>query len=294
MKKLTVFFTIFMLAAVTHVQAKELTLGLSLSTLNNPFFVTLKDGAMKAAQDAGIKLIVTDSQDNPATEAKNIEDLIIKKVDALLINPTDSSAIAPSVFKANKAGIPVFTVDRSAKQGEVVAHIASDNVAGGMLAAEFLVKQINGKGNVVELEGIAGSSAAIDRGKGFNEVIAKNSGISVVSKQTANFNRAEGLRVFENILQAQPEIAGVFAHNDEMILGAIQAAQAAGRNKDIVFVGFDAVDDAVNAVKEGQLQATVAQQPAVIGELGVTSAAAYLNGKKIDKNIPVPLSLVAQ
>ena len=167
-------------------------------------------------------------------------------------------------------------------QGEVVAHIASDNVAGGMLAGEFLVKQINAKGNVVELEGIAGSSAAIDRGKGFNEVIAKNSGIKVVSKQTANFNRAEGLSVFENILQAQPDIAGVFAHNDEMILGAIQAAQAAGRNKDIVFVGFDAVDDAVNAVKAGDLQATVAQQPAVIGELGVKSAVDYLGGKKVE------------
>lgn len=294
MKKFILFFTLLMLVTAAHVQAEQFTIGLSLSTLNNPFFVTLKDGAMKEAEAAGIKLIVTDSQDNPATEAKNIEDLIVKKVDALLINPTDSSAIAPSVFKANKAGIPVFTVDRSAKQGEVVAHIASDNVAGGMLAAEFLVKQINGKGNVVELEGIAGSSAAIDRGKGFNDVISKNPGISVVSKQTANFNRAEGLRVFENILQAQPDVAGVFAHNDEMILGAIQAAQAAGRDKNIVFVGFDAVDDAVNAVNSGQLQATVAQQPAMIGELGVKSAADFLNGKSVDKNIPVPLSLVSK
>ena len=294
MKKFILFFTLLMLVTAAHVQAEQFTIGLSLSTLNNPFFVTLKDGAMKEAEAAGIKLIVTDSQDNPATEAKNIEDLIVKKVDALLINPTDSSAIAPSVFKANKAGIPVFTVDRSAKQGEVVAHIASDNVAGGMLAAEFLVKQINGKGNVVELEGIAGSSAAIDRGKGFNDVISKNPGISVVSKQTANFNRAEGLRVFENILQAQPDVAGVFAHNDEMILGAIQAAQAAGRDKNIVFVGFDAVDDAVNAINSGQLQATVAQQPAMIGELGVKSAADFLNGKSVDKNIPVPLSLVSK
>ena len=293
MKRIIAVLVCVMLSVAAQLQAKEFTLGLSLSTLNNPFFVTLKDGAMKAAEAAGVKLLVTDSQDNPATEATNIEDLIVKKVDALLINPTDSSAIAPSVFKANKAGIPVFTVDRSANQGEVVAHIASDNVAGGMLAGEFLVKQIDGKGNVVELEGIAGSSAAIDRGKGFNEVIAKNSGIKVVSKQTANFNRAEGLSVFENILQAQPDIAGVFAHNDEMILGAIQAAQAAGRNKDIVFVGFDAVDDAVNAVKAGDLQATVAQQPAVIGELGVKSAVDYLNGKKVEAFIPVPLSLVS-
>jgi ribose transport system substrate-binding protein len=294
MKKISVFIVFFMLFAASSVQAKEFTIGLSLSTLNNPFFVTLKDGAVKEAEAAGIKLIVSDSQDNPATEAKNIEDLIVKKVDALLINPTDSSAIAPSVFKANKAGIPVFTVDRSAKQGEVVAHIASDNIAGGMLAAEFLAKQINYKGQVVELEGIAGSSAAIDRGKGFNQVISQHADIKVVAKQTANFNRAEGLRVFENILQAQPEIAGVFAHNDEMILGAVQAAQAAGRDKDIVFVGFDAVDDAVNAVKAGQLAATVAQQPAVIGQLGVKTAVEFLNGKSVKKDIPVPLSLVTK
>ncbi len=293
-KKITLLFAFIMLFAASSLQAKEFTIGLSLSTLNNPFFVTLKDGAVKEAEAAGIKLIVSDSQDNPATEAKNIEDLIVKKVDALLINPTDSSAIAPSVFKANKAGIPVFTVDRSAKQGEVVAHIASDNIAGGMLAAEFLAKQIDNKGPVVELEGIAGSSAAIDRGKGFNLVIAQHANIKVVAKQTANFNRAEGLRVFENILQAQPEIAGVFAHNDEMILGAVQAAQAAGRDKDIVFVGFDAVDDAVNAVKAGQLAATVAQQPAVIGQLGVQTAVDFLNGKSVEKDIPVPLSLVSK
>jgi len=294
MKKLAVVVSILMLFGAAAAEAKPLTLGLSLSTLNNPFFVTLKDGAMKAANAAGVKLVVTDSQDNPATEAKNIEDLIIKKVDALLINPTDSSAIAPSVFKANKAGIPVFTVDRSANSGEVVAHIASDNVAGGILAGEFLVKKINATGKVVELEGIAGSSAAIDRGKGFNQVMSKYSGITVVAKQTANFNRAEGLRVFENILQAQPEIDGVFAHNDEMILGAIQAAQAAGRDKGIVFVGFDAVNDAVNAVNAGQLEATVAQQPAVIGELGVKTAVDYLNGKSVQQNIPVPLSLVTK
>jgi ribose transport system substrate-binding protein len=294
MKKLAVVFSLLMLFGAATAAAKPFTLGLSLSTLNNPFFVTLKDGAMQAANAAGVKLVVTDSQDNPATEAKNIEDLIIKKVDALLINPTDSSAIAPSVFKANKAGIPVFTVDRSANSGVVVAHIASDNVAGGILAGEFLVKKINAKGKVVELEGIAGSSAAIDRGRGFNQVMSKYPGITVVAKQTANFNRAEGLRVFENILQAQPEIDGVFAHNDEMILGAIQAAQAAGRDKGIVFVGFDAVNDAVNAVEAGQLEATVAQQPAVIGELGVKTAVDYLNGKSVKKNIPVPLSLVTK
>lgn len=160
------------------------------------------------------------------------------------------------------------------------------------MAGEYLVKILGGKGKVVELEGIAGTSAARDRGKGFNEVMAANPDIEIVARQTANFNRAEGLSVFENILQAHPEIDGVFAHNDEMILGAIQAAEAAGRGDKILFVGFDAVDDAVRAVKEKKLAATVAQQPSQMGILGVQFATDYLNGKTVEKYVPVPLALV--
>ncbi|HEC22843.1 MAG TPA: D-ribose ABC transporter substrate-binding protein, partial [Chloroflexi bacterium] len=210
--------------------AEGYTLGLSLSTLNNPFFVTLKEGAEAAADELGVTLIVVDAQDDPAREATNIEDLIQQGVDAILVNPTDADAIVPSIQKANEAGIPVFTIDRAAAGGEVVSHIASDNVAGGRMAAEFLCEALGGEGKVVELEGIAGTSAARDRGQGFNDYMSEECpGVEIIARQTANFNRAEGLSVFENILQAQPEIDGVFAHNDEMILGAIEAAKAAGR-----------------------------------------------------------------
>jgi ribose transport system substrate-binding protein len=280
------------MAASAPVSGEGLTLGLSLSTLNNPFFVTLKDGAEAAAAAAGAELIVVDAQDDPAKEATNIEDLIQKDVDALLINPTDADAIVPSIQKANQAGIPVFTIDRGAAGGEVVSHIASDNVAGGSMAAEFLCDAIGGSGQVVELEGIAGTSAARDRGQGFNDYMSANcSGAEIVAKQTANFNRAEGLSVFENILQAQPDVTAVFAHNDEMILGAIEAAAAAGADG-IVFVGFDAVDDAVAAVEAGTLAATVAQQPDQIGALGVETAVMSLNGQSVESSIPVDLALV--
>lgn len=265
--------------------------GLSLSTLNNPFFVTLRDGALEKAAELGVTLVVVDSQDDPSREAVNMEDLIQQGVDAILVNPTDGDAIVPSIQKANADGIPVFTIDRGANGGSVVAHVASDNVAGGMLAAEFLLDAIGSSGNVVELEGIAGTSAARDRGQGFNDVVGSASGVEVVARQTANFNRAEGLTVFENILQAQPDISGVFAHNDEMILGAIEAARAAGRTG-IVFVGFDAVDDAVAAVSDGSLAATVAQQPALIGSLGVDTAYKHLLGQSVPANIPVDLALV--
>ncbi len=274
--------------------AGEITLGLALSTLNNPFFVTLKEGAEKEAAAQGVKLIVVDAQDDPAKQAASIEDLINKKVSALLINPTDADAIVPSIQKANAAGIPVFTIDRGASGGEIVSHIASDNVAGGRMAAEFLCQAIGGKGNVVELQGIAGTSAARDRGQGFNEWMKANCpGATIVAQQTADFNRAKGLQVFENILQAQPEIAGVFAHNDEMVLGAIQAAEAAKRTG-IVFVGFDAIDDAVKAVEEGKLAATVAQQPAEMGRLGVVMAVKHLKGEKVEPFIGVPLNLVTK
>ena len=273
---------------------QKLTLGLSLSTLNNPFFVTLRDGAQAAADELGtVELVVVDSQDDPGTEAANMEDLIAQGVDAILVNPTDADAIVPSILAANDAGIPVFTVDRGANGGEVVSHIASDNVAGGRMAGEYLCEALGGEGNVVELEGIPGTSAARDRGAGFNAYLEEECpGLTVVARQTANFNRAEGLTVFENILQAEEAIDGVFAHNDEMILGAIQAAEAAGRAEDIVFVGFDAIDDAVQAVRDGRLAATIAQQPAVMGQLGVETAAAYLAGEDVPEYIPVALALV--
>ncbi|GIV76916.1 MAG: D-ribose ABC transporter substrate-binding protein [Litorilinea sp.] len=273
--------------------AEAITLGLALSTLNNPFFVDLRDGAQAAADELGVELIVVDAQDDPANQAASVEDLIQRGVSALLINPTDADAIVPSVEAANAAGIPVFTVDRSAAGGEIVSHIASDNVAGGRMAAEFLCNALGGEGKVVELEGIPGTSAARDRGQGFNEYMSESCpGVEIVARQTANFNRAEGLTVFENILQAQPEIDGVFAHNDEMVLGAIQAAEAAGRAGDIVFVGFDAIDDAIQAVKDGTLAATVAQQPREMGRLAVESAVKYLHGEEVPAFIPVDLALV--
>lgn len=270
---------------------KEITVGLSISTLNNPFFVTLKEGAEKAAKENKIKLISVDAQDDPAKQASGIEDLIQKKVDVILVNPTDSAAVTPAIESANNANIPVITVDRSAEGGKVVSHVASDNVAGGQMAAEFLLEKIGKKGKIVELEGIPGSSAARDRGKGFHNVIDKATDVKVVAKQPADFDRAKGLSVMENILQGNKDIVGVFAHNDEMALGALKAIQAAGL-KDIVVVGFDATDDAVKAVKDGQMAGTIAQKPAEIGKTAIETAIKVAKGEKVDQNIPVTLELV--
>lgn len=270
---------------------QEITVGLALSTLNNPFFVTLKEGAEKAAKDNNIKLISVDAQDDPAKQASGIEDLIQKKVDVILVNPTDSAAVTPAIQSANNANIPVITVDRSAEGGKVVAHVASDNIAGGEMAAKYLLEKIGSKGQIVELEGIPGSSAARDRGKGFHNIIDKATDVKIVAKQPADFDRAKGLSVMENILQGNKDIVGVFAHNDEMALGALKAIQAAGL-KNVAVVGFDATDDAVKAVKAGQMAGTIAQKPADIGKTAIETALKVAKGEKVAQSIPVKLELV--
>lgn len=267
------------------------TIGLVISTLNNPFFVDLQAGAQAKADELGCTLVTLDSQDDSATEMSNVEDLINQGVSVIMINPTDSDAVGNAVAAANAAGIPVITLDRGANSGEIVTHIASDNVAGGKLAGQYIVDQLGGKGKVVELEGIPGASAARDRGQGFNEAVAASE-IEVVAKQTANFDRAEGLSVMENILQAQPEINAIFAHNDEMALGALEAIKASGR--DIMVVGFDATDDALKAVAAGEMAATVQQLPKEIGALGVDAAMKIVAGETVEASIPVALQLVTK
>jgi ribose transport system substrate-binding protein len=273
--------------------AKTTPIGMILSTLNNPFFVTLKDGAAAQAKKLGYELIVLDSQNDSAKESSNMEDLIQQKVGAILVNPVDSDAVVNAVKAANAAKIPVLTIDRTANGGNVVTHIASDNVAGGKMAGEYIAKLLKGKGKVVEIQGTPGASAARDRGKGFDAVIAKNPGIKIVAQQEAGFDRQKGLTVMENILQAQPEINAIFCQNDEMALGALKAIQSAKRTG-IIIVGFDATDDAVKAVNDGLMAATVAQQPAMIGSLGVDNAVNVMKGKKVPASIPVVLKLVTK
>jgi len=270
------------------------TVGLSISTLNNPFFVDLRDGAQAAAKRLNVNLVVLDAQNDSAREASQIEDLIQKKVAVIAINPTDSDAIAPTIRKVQGAKIPVITVDRGANGVTVAAHIASDNVAGGKMAAQYVAKRLKGKGNVVMLEGIAGTSAARDRGKGFRDGLKAYPGIKLVAVQTADFDRAKGLSVMENILQAQKKVDAVFAQNDEMALGAIQAIAAAKREKEMFVVGFDAIADALAAIKAGTMAATIAQQPKVMGRLAVENAVKIIKKQRVSKFTPVPLKLVTK
>ncbi|MGM0420493.1 MAG: D-ribose ABC transporter substrate-binding protein [Bacillota bacterium] len=275
------------------VEAQDYQIGLAVSTLDNPFFVDLRDGAQEAADELGVELEVVDASDDAATQMSSIEDLVIRGMDLIAINPVDGDAIVPAIEEAKMNNIPVITVDRGAAT-EVDVHIASDNTEGGRMAAEYLADLLNNEGRVIELEGIPGTSAARERGNGFNEVMDEIDGIEIIARQPADFNRSEGMSVMEDLLEAHQNIDAVFAHNDEMALGAVEAIDGADRSDEITVVGFDAIDDALEAVEEGRMAATIAQQPREMGRLAVEKAVAYLEGEEVEEFIPVPLELITE
>ncbi len=266
----------------------KLKVGVSLSTLNNPFFVSIREGVEEAAKDKGVETVITDAQNDSSSQNNQVEDLITQKVDLIIINPVDSTAISSSVKKANEANIPVICVDRSSDEGEIVSFISSNNIEGGKLAGEFILEKAGKDAKVIQLEGIPGASSTRERGEGFKKATDKK--IDLVASQTANFDRAEGMTVMENLLQAQPDVKAVFCQNDEMALGASEAIKASG--KDIVLVGFDGNEDAINAVKEGTMTATVAQKPKEMGKIALETAVKYLKGEKVEEKVDSPLELV--
>ena len=267
-------------------------IGLIVSTLNNPFFVDLKTGIENQAKKLGYDVVVLDSQNDPAKEVSNMEDISVKDVDVVLLNPVDSDSAIASVMVANNLDLPVTTVDRAANGGEVVSHVASDNAEGGKMAAQYLINQLGDNANIVELEGIAGSSATRDRGAGFDNEI-ENSNLNIITKQSADFDRTKGLSVMENIIQSKGDIDAVFAQNDEMALGALKALQDANMDN-VLVVGFDATDDAVASVNKGEMSATIAQQPILIGETAVNLTHRFLSGETVEAFAPVELKLISK
>ena len=291
MTKLTALAVLLGATLSANALAKD-TLALVISTLNNPFFVSLKDGAQKEADKLGYNLVVLDSQNNPAKELANVQDLSVRGTKLLLINPTDSDAVGNAVKMANQANIPVITLDRVAAQGKVVSHVASDNRLGGKMAGDYIAQRVGEKAKIIELAGIAGTSAARERGEGFKTAADAHKFV-ILASQPADFDRTKGLNVMQNLLTAHPDVQAVFAQNDEMALGAMRALQTAGKS-DVVVVGFDGTADGVKAVQGGKLAATVAQQPEQIGVIGVQTADKVLRGQQVQAINPVDLKLVTK
>ncbi|WDO08276.1 substrate-binding domain-containing protein [Streptomyces murinus] len=267
--------------------------GLSLSTLNNPFFVGVRSGAQAEAKKLGVDLTVTDAQNDASQQANQLQNFTSSSLDAIIVNPVDSDAASNSVKAADKAKIPVIAVDRGVNKATVDALVASDNIAGGEQAAKTIAEKLGGKGKIVILQGQAGTSAARERAQGFANGLKAYPGIKVVAQQPADFDRTKGLDVMSNLLQAHPDVQGVIAANDEMALGAIKAlGSKAGTS--VPVVGFDGTPDGLNAVKAGTLYASVAQQPTQLGRIAVDNALKASQGKKVEQTVKVPVKVVTK
>jgi len=265
--------------------------GVTLLTREHEFYRELEAGLREAAQKAGYEVIVTSGDFDLAKQQSQIENFVVQKVDAIVVCPADSKGIAPAIDQATQAGIPVFTADIKAQGGKVVSHIASDNLAGGRLAGEYIAKALNGQGSV----GIIGQQevqSGLDRENGFKEEIAKHPGMKVVAVLNGRGVRDQALKAAEDMLQGNPGIKAIFGINDDSALGALSAAETRGRG-DLVIVGYDATPEAVRAIRRGsQLKADVAQQPRDIGAKTVEAISKHFSGTPVEKNISVPVKIV--
>jgi len=276
-------------------------IALVVKTLNHPFFVDMQRGAEEAARAANVELIVQAAEREVDVERQMqiIENLIQRKVSALVIAPSGSREVVPVIVKANRAGIPVLTVDTrvdaaalAGAGGQVATFIGSDNHEGGRIAGQFLAEKLGGRGRIVVLEGIPGHETGDARLRGFREGIRAHPGMVVVASQPANWERDQGYNVCQNLLQAHPDVNALFAANDLMALGALEAIAAAGRRRQVTVVGFDALDEARAAVKAGAMAGTIAQNPALMGRTGVERAVALLRGEAPPVEIGVPIELI--
>jgi ribose transport system substrate-binding protein len=281
--------------------AERPTIALVLKTLNNPYFIDMQRGAAEASKSWGADLLVqaAEREIDVEREMQIVENLIQRRVDVLIIAPSGSREIVPVVVKANRAGIPVVIVDtridaaelRNAG-GRIATFIGSDNYEGGRVAGQFLVERMGGRARIAVLEGIPGHETGDARLRGFRAALRDHPGMAVVASQTANWERDQGYNVCQNLLQAHPDINALFSASDLMALGATEAIAAAGRTGSIVVVGFDALDEARQAVRRGTMAATVAQHPARIGALAVEWAARIVRGQTPPPEITVPIELV--
>jgi len=274
---------------------------LVVKTLNNPYFIEMQRGAQAEAKAEGVDLLVQGAEREVDVERQMqiVENLIQRHVGVLIVAPSGSREIVPVIVKANRAGIPVLIVDTRADAtelqaagGKVAAFIGSDNYAGGRLAGDFAVSRMNGSARVAILEGIPGHETGDARLRGFKSALAGHPGMVVVASQPANWERDLGYNVCQNILQAHPDVNVLFAANDLMALGAVEAIAGAGRTGKILVIGFDAQDEARQAIKQGAMAATVAQNPARMGAVAVASAVKLLHGQTLPGEIAVPIELI--
>lgn len=299
----TILFTVSILfgsCSSKRPDAPQQVIAFAINTLNNPFFVDMKRGAEDAAKELGVALVVqaTEREMDVERQMQIVENFLQRNVQVICLTPNGSREVIPAILKANRQGVPMVIVDSKVEVqalqeagGTIAAFVGSDNVEGGRLAGEFIVKQLNGRGSIAILEGPGGHETGDSRLRGFNSAIRLGTGITVAASQLASFDRGQGYTVFQNILQAHPNLRAVFACNDLMALGAIEAIAAAGKTGSILVVGFDAIEEARVAIREGRMHATIAQYPYDMGRRAVETAAKLLAGEQVNPMIPTRIEL---
>jgi ABC-type sugar transport system substrate-binding protein len=266
----------------------------SISDMKNPFFVSMVDGARSAADLYGMDLTVKSAENNDSKQLMDLADIIKGDPDIIFLNPTHGESVVPGIEMAVKNNIPVVTVDRRSAGGKILCHIAADNFEGGRIAAKLLADLLNKKGRIIEIEGIPGTSAAHDRGYGFNDEINKFNDIKVIARDVANFDRDQARQVMTRLLVEGVAFDAVFAHNDNMILGVADALSEFKSVPDKILIGFDGIKEAVQAVKTKKISATIAQYPGEMGRRIVERTATYFRGEKISSCTPVTLSVIRE
>jgi ribose transport system substrate-binding protein len=282
-------------ASFSAAAADQIVIGFSQSTVNHPWRVAQTEGNKKYAAEhyPDVKLIVTDGQNNASKQTSDVEALMAQNIKVLMISPLTGQALTPIVKEAMNRGIKVVTLDRRVNT-PVTAHVGPEDLPIGRLAGEYIAKQLNGEGQIIEIGGTAGASVAIDRDKGFREAISKFPGLKVVAFQNCDFLREPAMKFTEDQLQRfKPgEIKAVYAHNDEMALGAVRALEAASRLKDVVVVGIDGQNNAIQAVADGKMAATFIY-PFVAPE-GIQTAYKVAKGEKVPSEIKLPSTMVTK
>ena len=267
-----------------------------MKTLSNPFFKTMEAGASAEAERLGVELIVQTppKETDFEKQAQIVENMILMQLDAILIAPAASRELVSVLLKANQAGIPVLNIDNPLDPEAVKerglkleSYVGADNFDGGKLCGKYLAEALNGKGQVAIIEGIPGTQNAEDRKNGFLDAVKEYPDIEVVASQTAHWVMEEALDVFSAILQANPDITGVFCANDMMALGALKAVEKAG--KDVTIVSYDNLDVVKPLIREGKILGSVEQFPDSMGVYGVRFAMDVINGKAVPENYKVNL-----
>ncbi|HUV29676.1 MAG TPA: substrate-binding domain-containing protein [Acidobacteriota bacterium] len=276
-------------------QEAAVTIGVSLLTRTHPFYQDLEAGLREAAEAAGFELLVTAGEFDVAKQKDQVHDFIVRDVNAIIVCPCDSKSIGTAVRAANDAGIPVFTADIAclAEGVKIVSHVASDNVAGGRLAARALAEALGETGKVAIIDHPEVESV-IQRVRGFEEEIARHENIRIVAKLSGHGVKDQAFRTAEDVLQTHPDLGGIFGINDDSALGALAAVEKAGRAGRVMIVGFDAVPEAREAIKAGKIHADVIQMPKQIGRKTIEAIRTYISGGEVAPSILIPCGLFTQ